>query len=66
MTVARLITVNSITMAPRKGQNKVEHLVWCLIREVVQVVVIKDTLARMMKQEGVVGYVIVKRSAGNY
>ena len=32
----------------------------------VQVVVIKDTLARMMKQEGVVGYVIVKRSAGNY
>ena len=32
----------------------------------VRVVVIKETLARMMKQEGVVGYVIVKRSAGNY
>ena len=37
-------------MAPRKGQNKV--------------IMIKDNLARVMKHEGVIGYIILKKTAG--
>ena len=37
-------------MASRKGLNKV--------------ITIKDNLARVLKHEGVIGYIILKKSAG--
>ena len=37
-------------MAPRKGTNKV--------------IMIKDNLGRVLKHEGVIGYIIIKKSAG--